>query len=90
MDFRWDAGTDWLEDYTYYAEIVGSSVSSEDFGEPDWWHVGTGGIAHGDHHVPQPKVFRAYAKSTWTMVQFVECVSLLQAFVSISVRDFVL
>ena len=68
MDHRWDTGTDWLEDYTYYAEIIGDDSD-------DWWEVGLTSPSNGDSDIPQPKVFRAYAKSDWTMLQFVEYVA---------------
>jgi hypothetical protein len=73
MNYTWDAGLDWLDDYTYYAEIIGDD-------REDWWGWGLSNPSDGDADIPQPKVFRAYAKSNWTMLDFVKyALSLLTA-----------
>lgn len=71
MDHKWDTGADWLDDYTYYAEIIGDDSD-------DWWGVGLTDPSDGDADIPQPKVFRSYAKSTWTMLDFVKCAAFIQ------------
>jgi hypothetical protein len=69
-NYTWDTGQDWLDDYTYYAEIIGHE-------KEDWWFVGLSTPSNGDIDIPQPKVFRSYAKSNWTMLDFVKYASSL-------------
>jgi hypothetical protein len=66
MGHKWDCGTDWLEDYTYYAEIIGDN-------DEDWWGAGMTEPSDGDADIPQPKVFRSWSKSSATMLDFVKC-----------------
>jgi hypothetical protein len=68
-NYKWDAGADWLEEYTYYAEVVGDSSD-------DWWGKGLTEPSNGDADIPQPKVFRSMAKSAGTLLDFVRCVML--------------
>jgi hypothetical protein len=79
MNYTWNAGADWLDDYTYYAEIIGDD-------REDWWGWGLSNPSDGDADIPQPKVFRAYAKSNWTMLDFVKCaLALLTAMLALHV-----
>lgn len=66
VGWRWDAGQDWLDDYTYYAEVV------SDAGD-DWWGTGMTAPSDGDADVPQPKVYRSYVQSGSTLLQFEQC-----------------
>lgn len=75
VNHKWDCGVDWLDDYTYYAEVVGDESD-------DWWGKGMTGPSDGDADVPQPKVYRSFTKSTMTMLEFEQYVSLLCAAVS--------
>ena len=59
----WDTSQDWLDDYTYYAEVIGDESE-------DWWGYGMRTPSNGDADIPQPKVFRSYAKSNLTMLDF--------------------
>jgi hypothetical protein len=65
LNYKWNTSQDWLDDYTYYAEIIGDD-------QEDWWSVGLSTPSNGDADIPQPKVFRSYAKSDWTMLDFVK------------------
>lgn len=66
MEHKWDCGADWLDDYTYYAEIIGDDID-------DWWGTGLSTPSDGDADIPQPKVYRSYSKSNATMLDFVKC-----------------
>jgi hypothetical protein len=68
-NYRWDAGEDWLEDYTYYAEVVGDSSD-------DWWGKGLTKPSNGDADIPQPKVFRSMTQSAQTLLDVAGCVDL--------------
>jgi hypothetical protein len=61
----WDCGSEWLDDYTYYAEVIGDEGDN-------WWGTGMAEPSNGDSDIPQPKVYRSYQPSTQTMLQFVE------------------
>jgi len=63
MNYKWDAGSEWLDDYTYYAEVIGDD-------DDDWWGFGMTTPSDGDADVPQPKVYRSYARSANTMLHF--------------------
>lgn len=67
IDHKWDCGVDWLDDYTYYAEVVGDDSN-------DWWGKGMTEPSDGDADVPQPKVYRSFTKSSMTMLDFDRCV----------------
>lgn len=66
MKHRWDCGADWLDEYTYYAEVVGDDSD-------DWWGKGMREPSDGDADVPQPKVYRSFQKSNTTMLDFDRC-----------------
>eukprot|EP00892_Ulva_mutabilis_P004823 jgi/Ulvmu1/2712/UM014_0168.1 len=68
MEHKWDCGVDWLDDYTYYAEVVGDDSD-------DWWGKGMREPSDGDADIPQPKVYRSFKKSNMTMLDFVRDVA---------------
>lgn len=62
-NFQWDAGADWLEDYSYYAEVISDAVD-------DWWGTGMSTPSDGDADIPQPKVYRSFSETSGTILDF--------------------
>lgn len=72
MGYKWDSGSDWLDDYTYYAEVISDN-------DDDWWGFGMTTPSNGDADVPQPKVYRSYNKTSMTMLDFHRCASFIMS-----------